>query len=245
MIRLKMLQATMAASVALAGLVVNEARADPSTCNAGNTYVLTAASNFDGTFELGTTGTTLHPDGGSGAFTCVQQQDKIFSDFSLGQLAPLTGHAFLDFATIDGVDTHSITFSAGYLQAGSPYTFGFNIEIDPTANPLPVLVQSVSDLIESAGQASLAESLTSNLGATYNIDFTKAATTYAGNTVADLNPGTEWLDVSDVLTLAAGGSNVSGVENSFVEEVPEPRSLLILGSGIIGLALLQRIRNRA
>jgi hypothetical protein len=238
----KTLQAMIAGGMALAALVVNEASAAPSTCNAGNTFVLTAASSFGGTFDA--TGSAVTPDGGTGAFTCVQQQDKFFSAFNLSGL-PAGSHAVLSFANIDGTDTHSITYSAGYPLGGSPYTFGYNIEVNPTADPLPRLIQSVSDLVESAGQASLAETLKSNLGATYNIGFTKAGVIYTGNTGAIFASGTQWLDVTDVLTLASTGSNVSGVENSFIEDIPEPVSLLLLVSGMIGLGTVRWMRNAA
>jgi hypothetical protein len=200
--------------------------------------VLSAASSFGGSFDVN--GTTLTPDAGTGAYTCIRQQDKIFSDFSLSGL-PSPSSAVLSFATIDGVDTHSISFSGNYLAAGSPFTFSYNIDIDPAAVPLPRLVESSADLVQTAGKATLDEALVSNLGAIYSIQFTKTGSSgYSGNNDVGLGTGTEWLDVTNTLTLDAGGTNVLVVENSFVEDVPEPTSLMLVGGGMlwIGLARL-------
>ena len=127
------------------------------------------------------------------------------------------------------------------MLSNSPYVFTYNVDILSTATPPPVLIESESDLIQSSGTAGLAETLVSNVGATYNIDFTKTgASSYTGCTSVGLGPLTVWLNETDVLTLDGWGSNNSGGENCFIETVSEPVSFLVLSSGLVGLCLVSR-----
>ena len=96
----KRLQLTIPGTLVLTAFIASQASAAPSTCTLANTCVLTAASGYSASFDVNAT-----PDVGTGDYTCVRQQDKIFSDFNLGGI-PSPASAVLSFATIDGVDTH-------------------------------------------------------------------------------------------------------------------------------------------
>ena len=75
------------------------AYAAPGTCT--STAVLTAGGNFGGVFTVNGGGTTV--SSGGVTYNCIQQQDKLFSNFTFGQLPP-TGTATLNFTTVGSWD---------------------------------------------------------------------------------------------------------------------------------------------
>jgi hypothetical protein len=208
------------------------ANAAPGACT--STFTI-PGPGFTQNFTIDAGGTTVTPVGGSGTFNCIQQQDKLFSNFSFGAL-PGAGSADLDFGAVGGVDTHTISLAGAGLTNGSTYTVGYNIEVtSSTAH----LIASSSGILQSAGVSSLAETLDDNDGDHFAIDFTQTgATVTSGNAATALDPTVIWVDVSDALTLStAPGSNATGITNAFIEGIPEPASLFILGAGLAGLGL--------
>lgn len=226
-----------AAVLVLAGGSV--ANATPGICNSSNTFMIGGPS-FDQNFLIDGPA-TVTPLGGSGSFTCIQQQDKLFSDFSFSAL-PTGATADLNFSHISGIDTHTISLSGSGLESGSSYTVGYNIEVTSSSVHL---ISTKSGILQTSGNASLAETLKDNDGDTFNVDFTQLdATPNSGNTSTALDPTVDWVDVTDVLTLLASGSDATGVSNSFVQSVavptPEPASLLVIGVGIMALGCVRR-----
>lgn len=240
MVRAASFHGTLAAAAVLLLAGGSIANAMPGSCNSANTFTI-AGPSFDQNFLIDGP-TSVTPVGGSGVFNCIQQQDKLFSAFSFGAL-PSGGTANLNFAAINGVDTHTISLVGSGLTNGQTYTLGYNIEVTSSHAHL---ISTSSGILQSSGQASLAETLRDNDGDTFNIDFTQTnGNSITGNSSTPLDPAVDWIDVTDVLTLLfPPGSDATGVANSFVESIPEPAALLLLGVGVTALGLARRRSNR-
>jgi hypothetical protein len=169
-------------------------------------------------------------------FNC-EQNDKIFSNFSVGAGLPTNTVLELQMQSVGGFDLHGVTFNGNFLTA---FQLSYDIAIDLTQfNGNNRLVRVSGDL--------------SNPSAVGNPATAKAVFTEGGvllGTVTSLvgTPGVPLvisqtaLHVQDVY-VPGGGAAVS-ISNTFAQQqVPEPATLAMIGSSLILLGVLKLKRK--
>ncbi len=231
---------SLIAGVAAATLASGQAKAALVTYDipAADGYVQNFYVNADGTLSFG-------GDPTNGHYNAVQQQDKVYSNFT-----GLVANESVDFGFthVGGTDIHTVTFGSGAFGMQGA-AIGYNISILPSATNV-ALIDTASALVQSRGSSTLLETLSTNEGAAGPIDFTVTTTfpspsVYSGVTAADFAPGTTSVNVVDRLTINAGGSAVNSVENDFTQSVPGPVPGAGLGvlAALLGLGLVARARG--
>lgn len=208
-------------AVALASLVTAPAFANTLVLSAGSGYSATVTWNNDGTVEYNGI-----------AYDAVQQQDKLFDNFTAGSSLAAGASVQFTYSVIGGDDHHSISFLSGFGAAGANAVFnwGYDISVIPTSPAY--IIYAGGDVLQNAGSSTLLKDLNAD-----TIDFTKTGSSgYVGNTSVNFFPGVKSVVVDETLTIGALGSDASGVSNTFIEAVPEPSTWAMMGLGFAGLA---------
>ena len=228
----KMLKLTMFAGVVLTALLIT------GVAQANGIYVLPGPT-YSGTFILNSDG-TVTPVGVGGSYTGIQQQDKLWDNFGVGNL-PVGTLLTLSFATVGSQDIHTISYGDPFGAYGKGASFHWSYDISVITG-LRTIVDVASDIDQTRGSATFMTTLLDNNSHTYTTNFTQNGTTTVGTTIATFLPGVISLAVNDVLTINSKGSDVTGVSNSYTQilPTPEPGTLALFGSGIIGLAAIVR-----
>jgi hypothetical protein len=197
------------------------------------------ASSLDCTNTIvvpGGSGVVLNSQVTSG--TCIQTSDKLFGDFNVGNL-PTGG--FMLFVSNTALNRVSLTFSGSFL-ADHTYNFGYQVAVINSTNFISRL--SV-DLVQTTGTSTLMTTLTPP--GTGMINFTKTDNVPSGTSLVTFTEGqTGGMTLAVNETFHKGAdSDASAVLNSIGQSpsvIPEPSSLLLFGSGLLGLATYGRRR---
>ena len=201
--------------------------------------VLTLASPFNAFFTWNNDGTVTYLGTGGGTYTGVQQQSELWSNFT-GVNLPAGTEMELSLASVGGKDQHTISFLFSPGGVASTYTPGYTISDAGTPNHSEASASGA--ILQTRGASSLGKVLVGS-GGPYAINFVQVNASESGVTEIGFGPGTTSLTVSDTFTVLPGGSNATGISNSFVENtVPEPSTwaMMIIGFAGLGYAAFRR-----
>ena len=191
----------------------------------------------------GGNGTIL--DSSIGAGVCVQSQDKLFGNFSLGNL-PQPGSITFVFSPISGTEQHSnITFTDPFTP-GNTYTDSFEVEVlngggFPTGN---FITQLRADITQTQGGPTTLTQTTTPAPGSGSINLSKTGNVVSGSFINNYTAAQNVTDllIASVLTTGAG-SDASAILNTLIQSqlvsfVPLPSALPLFATGLVGLGLL-------
>jgi hypothetical protein len=172
---------------------------------------------------------------------CVQTLDTLWGDFNISDL-PIGGNIGFNLTNSGSplVAHHGISFNDNY-SASTTYDVSFAVTVNYGTN---LLADLDSDFTQATGTSTLVT--TSIPAGTGTINISKTGSGGSGPDSISYNPNVEAITVSDMLTDGGADSAIlSTVIESGPANVPEPTSMAILGTAVLGVGLVHRRRKLA
>jgi hypothetical protein len=220
-----------AAAVAFAvSLTCGQARAVPS-CST--------------TDDLGQSGSGFIPFSSVSAGFCVLAQDELYGNFNLGNL-PGGGSMVFQLSALGDTDRHQLSFDGNYRSPTS-YSFGYEVGVPAGAVANTIITSLDSDFTQTAGTSTLTKNTSPPGVPPSGISETKSGVFVQPGSILTINylpNGVTDLVLTESLLDGGTVSSITNTTTEAVGGVPEPDTLLLLGSALVGLAMAALLTRR-